>query len=40
MFTILIGALLFGYFLTVTQVPQKITEFLIGLGIGKSACSP
>ena len=34
-FTILIGALLFGYFLTVTQVPQKVTEFLTGLGIGR-----
>jgi tripartite ATP-independent transporter DctM subunit len=34
-FTVLIGALLFGYFLTVTQTPQKITEFLVGLGIGK-----
>jgi tripartite ATP-independent transporter DctM subunit len=33
-FTILIGALLFGYFLTVTQVPQKVTEFLTGLGLG------
>jgi len=33
-FTILIGALLFGYFLTVTQVPQKVTAFLTGLGIG------
>src|SRR6186997_978028 len=33
-FTILIGALLFGYFLTVTQVPQKVTEILTGLGIG------
>src|SRR5436190_19753235 len=33
-FTILIGALLFGYFLTVTQVPQKLTAFLTGLGIG------
>ncbi len=33
-FTILIGALIFGYFLTVTQVPQKITEFLTGLGLG------
>ena len=30
----LIGALLFGYFLTVTQTPQKVTEFLTGLGIG------
>ena len=27
-FTILIGALLFGYFLTITQTPQKVTEFL------------
>jgi C4-dicarboxylate transporter DctM subunit len=33
-FTVLIGALLFGYFLTVTQVPQKITEFMTGLGLG------
>lgn len=34
-FTILIGALLFGYFLTVTQTPQKITELLTGLGLGR-----
>jgi C4-dicarboxylate transporter DctM subunit len=34
-FTVLIGALLFGYFLTVTQTPQKVTELLAGLGIGK-----
>src|SRR5260221_84613 len=27
-FTVLIGALIFGYFLTVTQTPQKVTEFL------------
>jgi C4-dicarboxylate transporter DctM subunit len=33
-FTVLIGALLFGYFLTITQVPQKVTGFLTGLGIG------
>src|SRR5258706_575845 len=33
-FTVLIGALIFGYFLTVTQTPQKVTEFLTGLGIG------
>ncbi len=33
-FTVLIGALLFGYFLTITQTPQKLTEFLTGLGIG------
>jgi tripartite ATP-independent transporter DctM subunit len=34
-FTILIGALLFGYFLTITQTPQKLTAFLTGLGIGR-----
>ena len=34
-FTVLIGALLFGYFLTITQSPQKLTEFLTGLGVGK-----
>jgi C4-dicarboxylate transporter, DctM subunit len=34
-FTILIGAILFGYFLTITQTPQKLTEFLTGLGIGR-----
>ena len=28
----LIGAILFGYFLTVTQTPQKVTEFITGLG--------
>ena len=33
-FTILIGALIFGYFLTITQTPQKLTEFLTGLGLG------
>ena len=33
-FTVLIGALIFGYFLTVTQTPQKITEFLTGTGLG------
>jgi tripartite ATP-independent transporter DctM subunit len=33
-FTILIGALIFGYFLTITQTPQKLTEFLTGLGVG------
>jgi tripartite ATP-independent transporter DctM subunit len=33
-FTILIGAVLFGYFLTVTQTPQKITALLSGLGLG------
>jgi C4-dicarboxylate transporter, DctM subunit len=34
-FTVLIGALLFGYFLTVTQTPQKVTAFLTGLGVGR-----
>jgi C4-dicarboxylate transporter, DctM subunit len=34
-FTVLIGAILFGYFLTITQTPQKVTEFLTGLGIGR-----
>ncbi len=33
-FTVLIGALLFGYFLTITGTPQKVTEFLTGLGLG------
>jgi len=32
---VLIGALCFGYFLTITQTPQHITEFLTGLGIGR-----
>ena len=34
-FTVLIGALIFGYFLTITQTPQKVTEFLTGLGVGR-----
>jgi tripartite ATP-independent transporter DctM subunit len=34
-FTVLIGAILFGYFLTVTQAPQKLTELLTGLGLGR-----
>jgi tripartite ATP-independent transporter DctM subunit len=34
-FTILIGALLFGYFLTITQTPQKVTAFFTGLGLGR-----
>jgi tripartite ATP-independent transporter DctM subunit len=34
-FTVLIGALLFGYFLTITQTPQKLTGFLTDLGIGR-----
>src|SRR6202007_732667 len=34
-FTVLIGALIFGYFLTVTETPQKLTEFMTGLGVGR-----
>src|SRR6516164_4069564 len=34
-FTVLIGALLFGYFLTITQTPQKVTEFLTALPLGR-----
>ncbi len=34
-FTVLIGALLFGYFLTVTQTPQHVTSFLTSLGLGR-----
>ncbi|HWI27353.1 MAG TPA: TRAP transporter permease [Stellaceae bacterium] len=34
-FTVLIGALLFGYFLTVTQTPQRVTELLTSLGLGR-----
>jgi C4-dicarboxylate transporter DctM subunit len=34
-FTVLIGALLFGYFLTITQTPQRLTEFLTSLGLGR-----
>src|SRR4029453_14764454 len=33
-FTVLIGALIFGYFLTVTQTPQKVTELLTSTGFG------
>ena len=33
-FTVLIGAMLFGYFLTITKVPQKVTLLLTGLGLG------
>jgi tripartite ATP-independent transporter DctM subunit len=34
-FSILIGALLFGYFLTITQTPQAVSEFLTSLGLGR-----
>ncbi|WP_425416239.1 TRAP transporter large permease [Oricola indica] len=33
-YTILIGAILFGYFLAVTQTPQKITKLLTSLDLG------
>ncbi|QDZ00548.1 TRAP transporter large permease [Nitratireductor mangrovi] len=33
-FMILIGAILFGYFLTITQTPQKVTNLLLGLELG------
>ena len=33
--TVLIGALLFGYSLTITQTPQKVTAFLTALGLGR-----
>ncbi len=33
-YTVLIGAILFGYFLTITQTPQKITALLVGLDLG------
>src|SRR5260370_40332183 len=36
-FPVLIGALLFGYFLPITPGPQKVTEFLTGLGLDASA---
>ena len=33
-YTVLIGAILFGYFLAITQSPQRITNMLIGLDFG------
>lgn len=33
-YTILIGAILFGYFLAITQTPQKVTAWLVGLELG------
>lgn len=32
-YTILIGAVLFGYFLAITQAPQKLTAFLLGIDL-------
>ncbi|MBL0148624.1 MAG: TRAP transporter permease [Ideonella sp.] len=34
-FTVLIGALLFGYFLTITQTPQKLTGWVTGMGLNR-----
>ncbi len=34
-FTVLIGALIFGYFLTITQVPQNLTAYVSELGLGR-----
>jgi tripartite ATP-independent transporter DctM subunit len=34
-YTILIGAILFGYFLAITRVPQELTTFLTELGLGR-----
>lgn len=33
-YTILIGAILFGYFLAITRVPQGVTQYLLELGLG------
>jgi C4-dicarboxylate transporter, DctM subunit len=33
-FLVLIGALLFGYFLAITQTPQRVSNFIVGLGLG------
>ncbi len=33
-YTILIGAILFGYFLAITRVPQSVTQQLLELGLG------
>ncbi|MCC0081451.1 MAG: TRAP transporter large permease [Rhodobacter sp.] len=32
-FSVLIGAVLFGYFLAITRSPQKLTEWLVGLDL-------
>ncbi|WP_028035428.1 TRAP transporter large permease [Chelativorans sp. J32] len=34
LYTVLIGAMLFGYFLAITQSPQKLTALLVGLDLG------
>jgi C4-dicarboxylate transporter DctM subunit len=33
-FTIVVGAFLFGYFLVITQTPQKVSDFLTDLPVG------
>lgn len=33
-FTIVVGAFLFGYFLVITQTPQKVSDFLTSLPVG------
>ncbi len=33
-FTVLIGALCFGYFLAITETPQHVTQFFARLGVG------
>ncbi|WP_374305252.1 TRAP transporter large permease [Ferrovibrio sp.] len=33
-FTIVVGAFLFGYFLVITQTPQRVSDFLTGLPVG------
>lgn len=34
LYAVLIGAMLFGYFLAITQSPQKLTALLIGMDLG------
>jgi len=34
LFSVLIGAMLFGYFLAITQTPQKLTAFMVALDLG------
>ena len=34
LFSVLIGAILFGYFLAITQSPQKLTAFLVAMDLG------
>ncbi len=34
LFSVLIGAILFGYFLAITQSPQKLTAFMVAMDLG------